>query len=159
MRYAIEISCYMRVTYISYIQDLQEPRPRREWWRARARARFFPGQIVGFYSAHGKQFCPIINRAIVGGHAERRPSLYTPPDFLSIYICLCVYVYICVLALLGRGKERERKRASLRVPAAHFIRGNGNQIEASLLLLLLLLLFFSSRLIVFDTSRKYYIHY
>lgn len=38
---------------------------------------FFPDPRARFYSAHGKQFCPIINRAIVGGWLYARGAFHT----------------------------------------------------------------------------------
>lgn len=38
---------------------------------------FFLDPRARFYSAHGKQFCPIINRAIVGGWLYARGAFHT----------------------------------------------------------------------------------
>lgn len=43
----------------------------------RAPRGFFLDPRARFYSAHGKQFCPIINRAIVGGWLYARGAFHT----------------------------------------------------------------------------------
>lgn len=57
----------------------REARPRRAAARPPVAAPrgFFLDPRARFYSAHGKQFCPIINRAIVGGWLYARGAFHT----------------------------------------------------------------------------------
>lgn len=50
---------------------------KRERRLRRAPRGFFLDPRARFYSAHGKQFCPIINRAIVGGWLYARGAFHT----------------------------------------------------------------------------------